>query len=131
MRLHDRPADRKSHPHAILLCSEEWLEDPLAIGRLDAGSGILDPDTHAARFGAPTAHGGSVLRRFLHGLDGIRHKVEDNLLQLNAVPVNARYRFVELRFKLDTVFAEVETAGGKNRKDQFVEIEPRCRLSSG
>src|SRR5262249_23644081 len=98
MSFHRCFADRKSHAHAAVLCRKEGLEQVRNVLRRDARTGILDGYSEAAVLGMAGAHresARSVL--FRHGLTGIDHEIDEDLLKLNTIASNQG----QLRLGLD------------------------------
>src|SRR6266699_208018 len=85
-------ADRQPHPHSAGLCGIERLENTLEVLRIDTRSSIDYRDEGATNLALPGADR-QLARPLLdraHCFDRIQDQVQDDLLQLNTVPLNGR-----------------------------------------
>lgn len=109
MRFRDRAANRQSHTDAILFRCEERVENLLRIW--DPGERIGDFHFEHV-FRAQTrcyTKNTALCRGVLHRLDGIPDKVDDDLLDLNAICHGARQGRVEV--KLQTYIIRLKLVG--------------------
>src|ERR1035438_9564015 len=90
--LDDIVADRQTHAHAFDSRGKKGLEDALQIFRRDTASAIFDLDANTFVTGRHRAdENDPVLRRIIrHGMTGVRYRVEQNLLKLNAVSLDRK-----------------------------------------
>jgi hypothetical protein len=89
MGIDDGPADRQPHPHSAGLRCVESLENALDMLRIDARPGIANRDEDAIRLrllGADQQLSRPRLDR-AHCFDCVQHQVQDDLLQLNTIPL--------------------------------------------
>ena len=88
MSIDDGPADRQAHPDAARLCRVESRENALEMFRINARPGIAHGHQKATCLGSRGADrqlSYPCLDR-AHCLDRIEDQVQDDLLQLNAIP---------------------------------------------
>src|SRR6516162_2338375 len=91
MGVDDRPADRQPHPHAAGFRGVECLENALQMRRIDARPGIAHcyEGAGVVLLGADEQFSWPGLDR-AHGFNGVQDQVQDDLLQLNAIPLNGK-----------------------------------------
>src|SRR5262249_12424211 len=98
VRLNDRPADREAHAHAAGLGGVEGVEQVVHTLRGQTRAGILHGDEHPARGVWPGAD--AQLARSLadaaQRFDGVEDHVQEHLLQLDAIALNARQALREV-----------------------------------
>ena len=90
MGVDDRPANRQPHPHSAGLGSVECLENALDMVRVNAWPRIAHLDEDAMCRALPGADR-QLTRPFLdraHGFGRVEDQVQDDLLQLNTIPLN-------------------------------------------
>src|SRR5258705_7717945 len=86
MSFHRCSADRKSHAHSALLRRKKGLEQVRNILWRDAGTGIFYGYAEAAALGMAGAHRDGARRAlFRHGLTGIDHEIDEDLLKLDPI----------------------------------------------
>ena len=87
MRVYDRAADRKSHPHALRLRCKERFENAVHIFWINAGPAIFGCYDHLfglAELGT-YAEDARAVRQGAHGFGGVHDQIKNDLLQLHAV----------------------------------------------
>ena len=91
MGIDDGPANRQPHPHAAGLRGVKCLENALEMRRIDARPGIAHchKDACAVLLGADQQLSRLCLNR-AHCFDRVQDQVQDDLLQLNTIPVNGK-----------------------------------------
>src|ERR1700730_9571032 len=103
MLLHDPIADGKSEPGAFVrailrlgLRRKKWIVDAVEMFPFDPASGVLDSHQHT-----PGTVEGCNLERCVrgseHGVLRVQHQVENDLLQLALIAVDAREVCIEVR----------------------------------
>src|SRR5215470_7737858 len=104
MGVDDRAADRQPHSHAVRLRRVERLENALQLLRVDAWPSIAYcyENTSVVVFRADQQLSCRQLSE-PHCFDGIEDKVEDDLLQLNAISVNGRQSVCKPGLDRDTI----------------------------
>jgi len=94
--LYDRPADRESHAHAVLLGGEEGAEQAfgVAVRKSDAAVAHLDDDVCAL---LPTVDTDlpMIHRSMLHRLLGVDDQIDQHLVELVAVALDRRQAAAE------------------------------------
>ena len=106
--LHDAVADGESEAGAFVLAllrlglgGEEGIVDAVEMLALDAAAGVLDADHDAAG----SVEGGDAQRgvgRSEHRILRVQHEIQDDLLELALVSVNARELRVESWFRRES-----------------------------
>src|SRR5262249_39027988 len=84
----DRAADRQSHAHAVGFGGEECVEDAVDILRADPCPRVFDRYGDTIRlvdFRLQPQHPGTIHHR-AHRINGIADKIQNDLLQLSAMP---------------------------------------------
>src|SRR5882757_200751 len=104
MLLHNSVADGKSEACALVsavlrlgLGGKERIVDAVEMFSLDAASGVLDAYQHTSS----TVEGRNLkrgVRSSEHRILRVQHQVEDDLLQLALIPVNACEVWIKVRF---------------------------------
>src|SRR6516162_7980675 len=91
MNIYDGPTDRQAHPHAAGLRGVECLENALEMFSIDARSGIAHRHEDACKvlLGADQQLSWPRLNR-AHCFNRVQDQVQDDLLQLNTIPVNGK-----------------------------------------
>ena len=117
MRFNDGTADRQAHAQAVRLAGEEAGEKPGDVLHRDAGTGIPDRHLDHGRVQAdradedfPEIPGG------FHGVKAVAEKVQEHLLQLDAVAVDRWQGFLQ-RGSEDVV---LDIGIGRDKADRLV-----------
>src|SRR6476660_283931 len=92
MGIDDGTADRKSHPHAALLRGVESVENALEMFRINARPKVAYCHEDAICLVLLGADHQFPWPRFdeAHCIDRIQYQVQDDLLQLNTIPLNEK-----------------------------------------
>jgi hypothetical protein len=90
MGIDDGPADRQPHPHAAGLRGVESLEHALALVRNNSRSRITHGDNSIRLLLLGADHQLSRPIDRAHCLDRVQDQIQDDLLQLNTIPLNGK-----------------------------------------
>jgi hypothetical protein len=112
--LDDRAANGKAHSHAPWFRSEQWFENAIHVGWINSVSGVLDQDMHSVVFGNLGFYGKHARLCRTHGLDGIHHQIQNDLLQLDLIPKDGRKVLAEVRATFNAVLSQVDIDQSKN-----------------
>ena len=132
MSLDDRTADRKSHTHPVGLGGVERVEQALTILRAQPRAGVSHGDEDPTRI----LHGADEklsrpVTDAAHRFDSVDDQVEDHLLQLDCISLNAWQALAELCLHRDVVLYQFAPRQSNDLMNRFVDIEgilPRRRL---
>jgi hypothetical protein len=127
----DGPADRQPHAQSAGLCGVESLENALDMFRIDARSGIANRDEDAislSPFGADQQLPRPCLDR-AHCFDGVQYQVQDDLLQLNTIPLYGEQPLSKARMNQDPVLGDRASPQYDHLIDRV--IETKAGLSRG
>src|SRR5262249_52134256 len=123
VRFDDRTTDRESHAHAPGLGGVEGVEQAVHTLQGQARAGILHGDEHPARGVWPGAD--AQLARSLadaaQRFDGVEDQVQEHLLQLDTIAVNARQALREVGLHRDAVLHHFAMGQGHDLQDGFVD----------
>src|SRR5436190_5082191 len=87
----DGAADRQAHAQSLRLAGDEGIENRLELLRGDASAAVLDLDQHLRFIKRSRAHDQAppaIESGSAHGAERIEHQVQDDLLKLDAVPLD-------------------------------------------
>src|ERR1700716_2431975 len=124
MGLNDRTADRQTHPHTARFCSEQWIEYPLVLLRVDSCSGVRHRYNYAhavADLGPYAQDPRPILGR--HRIDRVRDQIQKHLLQLDPISSYLRYLCIRLGLYQYPVPLQIAARQGEGFPDEFVDIE--------
>lgn len=133
MNFYYRAAYRQTHPHSSVLRSIERLKQALETLRAHPWAGILHRHQDTACF--PPSADEQLSCPFSQAalrLEGIDDQVQDDLLQLHTVSLNARQLLGELRLYRDRVLLELAMGQNYDLPHRFIDIDrvlPQRRLS--
>ena len=117
MCLDNRAADGQPHAHAGFLCRKEGLEQVGHDIIRNSGAGIKYRNFNHV-VGDPGIRGDKLaLRRVCHRLERIAKQIDQNLLDLNPINQNQIVLRIEVKAKLDALFA----GAGKAKRAGFFE----------
>src|SRR5580704_12505052 len=124
MRFDDRTADRQPHSQTLGLCRVERIKEAFETRRSQAWPRILHRNQHAIRFGRSGGDEQLSLpfRDRAHGLDRVDDEIEDDLLQLNAIPFDGRQTLPECRLHRRAIFGHFPTSEFDHLADCLVQI---------
>jgi len=129
--LHDAVADRKPEPVPLRcpscgvgLGGKERIVDAMEMLALDAIAGVLngDKDVFPSVFCCDPQGG---VRCAVHGIFGVQHEVQNDLLQLALVPVDQGKRGIEVR--LDANLSRLELMFQQSHRVAQKLVQVRCR----
>src|SRR3982075_3502485 len=124
MGLNDRTADRQTHPHTARFCSEQWIEYPLVLLRVDSCSGVRHRYNYAhavADLGPHAQAPRPILGR--HRIDRVRDQVQKHLLQLDSISSYLRYLCIRLGLDQYPVPLQIAVRQGEGFPDEVVDVE--------
>jgi hypothetical protein len=125
MGIDDRPADRQPHPYSAAFRGVESLEDALDIFRINARPGIAHRDEDAicpALLGVDQQLSRPLVDR-AQCFDRIQNQVQDNLLHLNAIPLNGKQPLREAGLNRDSILGDFASRQNNNFIDRLIEIK--------
>src|SRR5271170_6708710 len=137
MLLHDPVAHRKPKACALVLAvlrlafrRKEWIVDAVQVFLFDAAARVLNPHKHT-----PRAIEGSNLQRGVcgskHRILRVQHKVQNHLLQLALVAVNACELRIEVHFHANLRRLELMLQQRHRIAQQIVQVHARELRAAG
>src|SRR5712671_2112899 len=123
MRFDNRPTDRQPKPQAARFRGIERLEHSLKSRRREARTRIPHLDRHAIRFVTAADEQFPLLfADVAHRFDGIDDQVEQYLLQLDPISLNARQALRQLRPYRYAIVCGLRTGENDNLEDGIVDL---------
>jgi hypothetical protein len=125
MGIDDGPADRQPHSHTAGLRCVESFENTLDMLWIDARPGIANHDEDAIRLrflGADQQLSRPRLDRG-HCLDRVQHQVQNDLLQLNAIPPHGRQPLRKARLDQDAILGDCASPQYNHFVDRVIKIK--------
>src|SRR6202140_4324580 len=125
MGIDDGPADRQPHPHSAGLRCVESLENALDMLRIDARPGIANRDEGAMRLrllGADQQLSRPRLDR-AHCLDCVQHQVQNDLLQLNTIPLYGKQPLRKAGLDQDLILGDCAPSQYDHLTNRLIEIK--------
>src|SRR5216684_5562578 len=129
----DRAADRQSHPYPARLRGVESLENAIDMVRINARPGISHGHENATGLGLLGADQQLAWPRLdrAHGFDRVQDQVQDDLLQLNAIPLNGSQPLCKAGLNRDSILGDCASCPHDHFIDRLIEIKtmlPRRRF---
>src|SRR6516162_5299855 len=102
---YDRTANRQSHAHAARLGRVERVEEVLESRRAQSRARICESDEDVARtiVGGTDQQLAQFFSHFVHRFDSVHDYIEQNLLQLDAIPPNEWQALRQLGLQRDAI----------------------------
>src|ERR1700733_9930709 len=125
MGVDDGPADRQPHPESAGLGGVESVENVLAAFRINAGPGISYRYDHTPRLGllgADRQLSWTPLNQ-VHRFDRIQDQIQDDLLQLNAIPLDGKKILRKRRRHCNSMLGDCASRQNKHLTDCFIEVK--------
>src|SRR5262249_16475431 len=125
MGIDDAPADRQAHPDPAGLRGVESLENAIEMFRVDARSGIAHCHDDVARLiplGADQQLSSPGLNR-AHCFDRIQDQVQEDLLQLNTIPLDGKQPLRDAGLDRDPMLSDFASCPYNHLADCLVEIK--------
>lgn len=94
MRFDNRTTNRQSHAHSVLFRREKWLE--YSFGKYDALAAVADLDLNRIDIAPNAQPDGLVISDRIHRVHAVADKVDQHLLNLNAVERERRQPFFSI-----------------------------------
>src|SRR6266851_1124216 len=135
--LHDSVGDSESESGALVgtlvrlrLGGKEWIVDTVEVLPLDSCTRILDANEHPAR-SAERRDPERCTRRSEHRVLRVQHQVQDYLLQLATIPMNARKLRIQVCFDANLSRLELVLQQRNRIVEKFVEVDAGKLRSAG
>src|SRR5712691_1919100 len=125
MGIDDGPADRQPHPNSAGLRGVESLENALEMFRTNARPGIAhchENATGLGLLGADQQLSGPRLNR-AHGFDRVQDQVQDDLLQLNTIPLNGKQPIGKAGLDRNSILGDCASRQYNYLVDRLIEIK--------
>src|SRR5258708_30229939 len=125
MGMDDGPANRKSHPHSARLRGVESLENALEMFRINARPRIAhchENATGLVLLGADQQLAWPRLDR-AHGFYRLQDQLQDDLLQLNAIPLNGSQPLCKAGLNRDSIRGDCASCQHDHFIDRLLEIK--------
>ena len=125
MGIDDRPADRQPHPYSAGFRGVESLEDALEMVRINTRPSIADRHEDAISLGllrVDRQFSWPLLNRS-HCFDRIHNQVQNDLLQLNTIPLNGKRPLRKVGIYRDSILGDFASRQYNHFIDRLIEIK--------